>query len=244
MDRGCVYEKNSRGLMAHKETKSNPLVLHTAGKFFDCFSWIARQLELDKEPTMSLSHPSLRTSTRQLNYQNVECSDETAYGVAHSEEGIWCASPKRENIDLCTGYGKTSDWGFGQFIEEFDEGDYLKYIMWAGCSTQKPPGSPCTYVGYVVLKDGRVIESEVAEGWEVTNEHIEISRPSSCDKNGFRKGYNPDGNHELCCRQSRPPGKFSVASGNSACSDHKSCCIAVHWEVKSRGCKDHKVLRL
>ena len=72
MDEGCVYEKNSRGLMAHKETKSNPLVLHTAGKFFDCFSWIASQLELDKEPTMrSLTHPSVRTPTRQLdfNYQ-------------------------------------------------------------------------------------------------------------------------------------------------------------------------------
>lgn len=73
MDGGCVYEKNSRGLMAHKETKSNPLVLHTAGKFFDCFSWIASQLEL-KEPTMrSLTHPFVRTSTRQLqldfNYQ-------------------------------------------------------------------------------------------------------------------------------------------------------------------------------
>jgi hypothetical protein len=79
---GCVYRKTHTGQLAHIETGTTPFALHTAGKFFKCFSWMANQLELDRERTST--ERSLRGSlsrelkphtltTRGGNYGPIPC---------------------------------------------------------------------------------------------------------------------------------------------------------------------------
>jgi hypothetical protein len=48
---GCPFDQdtsNGRGLL-HHETKTTPLFLHTSGKFFECYEWLAEKLHIEVE---------------------------------------------------------------------------------------------------------------------------------------------------------------------------------------------------